>query len=284
VRVAGGDSPDAVASAPLLKALVTDPVEAAVAALASTVIGRTGVPLDGLRSSVRTKESNAGNLVADALLIQARALAISFGAPTPHVALQNGGGIRTDTVIPVGNISERTLFDMLPFANFVTIIPEVPPTQFKEILENAVSRVEFADGRFAQIAGFRFVWDPAGRPQALDAEGNVITPGTRVRSVVLDDGTGIVQGGVVVPGISGLNIATIGFLGRGGDHYPFRGAPFVILGVTYQQALRRYIEQALIGVITAAQYPEGGEGRIKTVGRGVAPVPQLGSSPANEGG
>jgi 5'-nucleotidase len=273
VRVAGGDNPDAVAPDPLVQAFVTDRVEAAVATLASTVIGRTEVPLDGLRSSVRTQESNTGNLVADALLFQARALAKPFGAPTPHVALQNAGGIRNDAIIPVGNLTERTIFDILPFANFVAIIPEISPTQFKEILENAVSRREFTDGRFAQIAGFRFVWDPSGSPQILDTEGNVVTPGTRVRAVVLDDGSVIVQNGAVASGISGLNIATIGFLGRGGDHYPFRGAPSVTLGVTYQQALRRYIEQALTGVITATQYPEGGEGRIKTM-RGSSFLPQ----------
>jgi hypothetical protein len=39
---------------------------------------------------------------------------------------------------------------------------------------------------------------------------------------------------------------------------------FIALGVTYQQALRHYIEQALSGLITAVQYPEGGEGRIAT--------------------
>lgn len=284
VRVAGGAHPDAVAPEPLVKASVTDPVEAAVAALASTVIGRTEVPLDGLRSSVRTRESNAGNLVADALLFQARALATPFGAPTPHVALQNGGGIRHDAVIPVGNITERTIFEILPFANFVAIIPEVSPRQFKEILENAISRAEFTDGGFAQIAGFRLTWDPEGRPQVLDADGNVITPGTRVRAVVLDDGSVIVRDGAVVPGTSGLHVATTDFLGRGGDHYPFRGASFATLGVTDQQALRRYIEQALTGIITAAQYPEEGEGRIKAVGRGTAPTSRIRPPPAGGGG
>jgi 5'-nucleotidase/UDP-sugar diphosphatase len=283
VRVAGGDNPDAVAPDPRVEALVTDPVEAAMAALASTIIGRTGVPLDGLRSSVRTKESNLGNLVADALLFQANALAEQFGARTPHVALQNGGGLRNDTMIPVGNITELTTFDILPFPNFVAIIPEISPMQFKEILENAVSRVEFTDGCFTQIAGFRFVWDPAGTPQVLDAEGRIVTPGSRVRAVVLDDGTVMIQDGALVPGISGLNIATIDFLGRGGDRYPFRGVPFVTLGVTYQQALRNYIEQALNGIITAAQYPARGEGRIKTVDQKAAPLLQLRPSPAGEG-
>jgi 5'-nucleotidase / UDP-sugar diphosphatase len=35
--------------------------------------------------------------------------------------------------------------------------------------------------------------------------------------------------------------------------------------VTYQQALRNYIVDGLGGLITAVDYPEGGEGRI-TVG------------------
>ena len=41
-----------------------------------------------------------------------------------------------------------------------------------------------------------------------------------------------------------------------------RDAPFTVLGVSYQQALTNYIENALGGEITAADYPEGGEGRI----------------------
>jgi 5'-nucleotidase len=32
--------------------------------------------------------------------------------------------------------------------------------------------------------------------------------------------------------------------------------------VTYQQALSQYIVEDLSGLITAADYPEGGEGRI----------------------
>jgi 5'-nucleotidase / UDP-sugar diphosphatase len=265
VRVAGGNNPNAVAPDALVEALVTDPVEAAVASLASTVVGATGVPLDGRRSSVRTQESNEGNLIADALLFQARQLAAQFGAPQPTISLQNGGGIRNDTIIPVGDISELTTFDILPFANFVAIVPDISPAQLKEILENAVSRVEFTDGRFAQIAGFRFVWDPTGAAQTLDAEGNIVSPGTRVRDVALNDGTALVQEGALVPKAPALNIATIDFLARGGDQYPFRGVSFVTLGVTYQQALRHYIEQALSGDITARQYPAEGEGRIAIV-------------------
>src|ERR687891_135655 len=119
-------------------------------------------------------------------------------------------------------------------------------------------------GRFAQVGGFRFTWDAAGTAQTLDEGGNVVTPGTRVREVVLDDGTVVVSGGVVAPAAAPIDVATIDFLARGGDQYPFRGLAFTTLGLTYQQALEGYLEETdgLNGLITAAQYPEGGEGRI----------------------
>ena len=59
-----------------------------------------------------------------------------------------------------------------------------------------------------------------------------------------------------------LNVATIDFLARGGDEYPFDNAPFTSLGVTYQQALENYIVGGLGGSINPDNYPEGGLGRI----------------------
>jgi 5'-nucleotidase len=211
---------------------------------------------------VRTAETNLGNLLADALLWQANQLAPAFGVAPAHVALQNGGGIRNDSLIPAGPITELDTFDIASFGNFVSIVPSIPPAQFKEIMENAVSRAPLADGRFAQISGFTLVYDPAQTAQVVDNAGNVLSPGSRVREIRLDDGTYIVQNGAVVPGAPSVNIATNDFSARGGDQYPFRGAPFTTVGVTYQQALKNYIETALAGLITAADYPEGGEGRI----------------------
>ena len=118
------------------------------------------------------------------------------------------------------------------------------------------------DGRFAQVSGLSFTWDANGTPQVLDDDGNVTTPGTRIVEVTLDDGTPIVENGAVVDGAPSVDIATIDFSARGGDQYPFRGAPFTTLGVTYFQAVLEYLVQDLNGLVTAAQYPEGGEGRI----------------------
>lgn len=264
VRVSGV-APDAVAADPEIQTLVVDPVKAYVDALASNVIGSSQVALEGRRGptppGVRTVETNLGNLLTDSLLWQGQQLAGSFGVDTPQVGLQNGGGIRNNSLIPAGTITEKTTFDVAPFANFVSIVEDVPAAQFKEILENAVSRVEFADGRFPQIAGFELVYDAAGTAQVVNDAGTVLTPGSRVRSIVLDDGTVIVQDGAVVSGAPSIDVATIDFLARGGDQYPFRGLPFTTLGVTYQLALQNYIVSGLGGLISAADYPEGGEGR-----------------------
>lgn len=264
VRVAGGSNPDAVTSDPTMQALVVEPVEAYVAGLAANIIGVSEVALEGRRNpGVRTMETNEGNLMADSLLWTATELAGDFGQPTPDVALQNGGGIRNNTLIPAGDISELTTFEIAPFSNFVTIVPDISREQFKEIMENAVSQVENASGRFAQVAGFSMVYDPNGTPQELDDDGNVVTAGTRVQEITLDDGTMIVSGGAVVAG-DALTVATIDFLAKGGDQYPYRGAAFTQVGVTYQQALANYIIGPLGGLISAADYPEGGEGRITT--------------------
>src|SRR5690606_29064313 len=115
--------------------------------------------------------------------------AAEFGVTPPQVALQNGGGIRNNSLIPAGPVTELDTFAIAAFANFVSVVPAVPRAQFKEILENAVSRIPAADGRFAQVAGFSFTYDPSQQAQEVDDAGNVLTPGERVRSVVLDDGT-----------------------------------------------------------------------------------------------
>ncbi len=249
-----------------LLASVAEPVSEFVAGLAQNIIATTEVALDGLRSSVRTMETNQGNLIADALRWQASELAASFGVPVPDVGLQNGGGIRNNTVIAAGSdLSELTTFDILPFANFVTVIEPLPASQFKEIMENAVSRVENVSGRFAQVSGCTVVYDPDATAQVLDDDANVEVAGERIVSITLDDGTPIVADGEVVPGAPDITIATIDFLARGGDQYPYRGADFEPLGVSYQQALANYLE-FIGGVVTAADYPEGGEGRITTVG------------------
>jgi len=78
----------------------------------------------------------------------------------------------------------------------------------------------------------------------------------------LNDGTIIITGGNVVAGAPSVTIAVTTFQATGGDQYPFRGAPFANLGLSYQQALFNYVVNGLGGLITVSQYPQSGEGRI----------------------
>ena len=48
---------------------------------------------------------------------------------------------------------------------------------------------EGGSGRFAQVAGFCFEYDPTGTPMLIDLDGTVLGPGTRVVAVELDNGT-----------------------------------------------------------------------------------------------
>jgi 5'-nucleotidase len=265
IRVAGGDLPDAVVPDPVIEKHVADPVSDFVEDLDGNVLAVSEVPLDGRRNEIRSRETNEGDLITDSFLWKAEELYANFGAPAPDIAMANGGGIRNDNVIPAGPVTELDTFDMLPFPNFLTIVPGVTPAEFEALLENVVSRINAAGepegegtGRFAQIAGFSFTYD------------SNLSEGGRVMTATLDDGTVMIEGGAIAPTARAVNIVVVDFLARGGDEY-FGGPPgrddFIILGTSYQQALADYLETStaeggLGGTISVSAYPQGGEGRI----------------------
>ena len=96
------------------------------------------VMLDTQRSSVRTGETNFGNLIAEAIMA-------SVGA---DVGLTNSGGIRGDrTYDPGTKLTRKDILGELPFGN-VTLLIEVSGSDLLEALENGVSSVEDKAGRF----------------------------------------------------------------------------------------------------------------------------------------
>jgi hypothetical protein len=244
---------------------------------AARELATSQVPLNGLRGAVdpagsvisagvRTGETNLGDLTADAMLWRARRQAAALGVDSPQVALQNGGGIRNDSVIPAGSITELDAVEILAFADVLVVKEDIPADVFKSILETSVS--EFGHGRFGQWSGVIFSADPA-------APGRVIDPNTCAVSVpgsrVLDAWVGGIQifdgGGFVGPAGWTIDLATNDFLMRGGDCYDFGPGDFTTVGVTDQQALTQYLVTAtadggLGGTISAADYPVGGKGRI----------------------
>lgn len=270
-----------VAPDPSVWAEVIEPLEAAVAAIDSEVIGTSEVGLDGRRSMIRTASTNLGNLLADSLLAAAGRLAAGHGAPAPQVAVANGGGIRNDSVIPPGDITTGATWQIAPFRNFLAV-GEVPRRTFHTLLEQAVDRIPGAGGQFAQISGFTFTYDPSAPARETDRGGGCSlagNPGGRVRDAVLDDGTVIVEDGETAPG-GPVVLATFDFLAGGGDCYPLAGLSFTKLGLTYQQALADYISTGLGGKITAARYPAGGGGRITALEPSGEEPPDAGEQPS----
>ncbi|MGQ0608127.1 MAG: bifunctional metallophosphatase/5'-nucleotidase [Chloroflexota bacterium] len=271
VRVVGEGYADGVAADPQATAQVVEPVQAFLAELAANVLATSAVPLNGLRGSVtgetintagvRNSETNLGNLTADSLLWQAQGKAAEFGVDSPQVAFQNGGGIRNDSVIPAGPISELNTFQILSFTNFVSVMEDLSAAELKTILETSVSVI--GNGRFGQWAGLEFTYDPAAPARAIDSTTCAVSSeGSRVQDVTVGGVPIYVDGALVAPAGWTVDLSTNDFTFRGGDCYDFGSHPFTTVGVTYQQALANYLVDGLGGVIAAADYPVGGEGRI----------------------
>lgn len=264
------------------------PVQTYVDGLASNIIGQTSVfLLHGGSDTIRSQETNLGNLVADALLDAGQDAAPDFGVsltPNRTVAMANGGGIRDD--IPGNDISVLDTFNVSPFGNFVSVIEDVTVTDLVMVLENAYSRTVDLDpsnnvdparqgsgtGRFAQIAGMNVVYDINAQALELDGDGNVVTPGQRIVSVILEDGTVLVEDGLIVPANAGTLVDVIlpDFIAKGGDQYfdadyLSQAYGFTSLGLTDQQALQAYIESFSGADLITTYSNTDGEGRIVAV-------------------
>ena len=143
------------------------------------VIGYSAEPLaanaeDGTRL-VRMQEMPLGDLVADSLFWYAeQTLAETAGEGLPVVAAVNGGGVREN--LPAGNLTLGDAYTVLPFGNMATLL-SISPAELYAALENGVSCLPGANGRFLQVAGMRVMIDPEA------------VPGCRVVSVELDTGT-----------------------------------------------------------------------------------------------
>lgn len=169
-------------------AAVVKQYERLMAAQLDVVVGTTSVPLDTRNEIVRTQESAVGNLVTDLLRAAMQA----------DVALINGGGIRGNTVLPAGQLRRRDVLSILPFANKIVKL-DITGETLRLALENGLSQVERTAGRFPQVSGVRYVFDPKR------------SPGSRLVSVSV--------GGWPLDPQARYTLATFDFLLGGGDGY-----------------------------------------------------------------
>ena len=263
-RVAGGSNPDAVPPHPEIQSRVVEPVQDYISRLSNERVGDLQVPLESQYPDMRIMETNEGNLIADALLWQAHQSEPAIMSSAPAVAIFNGGGIGDISIPAPGVLSELDLFSLLRFPDLMVIVHEISPAQFKDILENAFSRVETNSGRFPHGAGYTVMYDPDAEPRTADENGLVTAQGNRVIQITLADGTPIIRDGAAVAGAPSVNLVTNRFLASGGDQYPLLDLDTTPIPVFTHDALANYIRQALSGLITPDQYPQPGQSRVTT--------------------
>lgn len=240
---------------------------------AFTVIGTTVYPLNGLRGDVRTRETNLGRLAADSTLWFARR---EFPSRAVDVAIKNGGGIRDSIQGP--SIIRLTVGAALLFDNKLAVL-RLTGRQLLAAMENGVSRVPSADGRFPHVAGMAVEYaltpNPAGTPPFVPGvSGQPALPvdplpaGTayRVRSLVVTRPNGervtIVDNGTVNPAALDQTfvVATNDFLAGGtADGYtslgPAVATKLETTAIGEQRILETYIREALGGNVNLVDPP-----------------------------
>jgi 2',3'-cyclic-nucleotide 2'-phosphodiesterase (5'-nucleotidase family) len=152
-------------------------------------LAKLGVPLDSREEMVRGRETAIGNFIADALKS-------SLGA---DVAVINGGSLRGNRQYEAGTILTRAdVLKEFPFRNSAVLI-EVRGSDLLAALEAGVSKAPAKAGRFPQVAGLKFTFNPAAEP------------GTRVRKVLV--------AGKPLQLTASYKLATNSYLADGGDGY-----------------------------------------------------------------
>ncbi len=135
-----------------------------IISLLNTFVGTTTVAMPLNVSGVltcRRTECLLGNLVTDAMLWKVNSL---IPDPNDHfqIAIQNGGGLRAP--IDAGPVSVGEVLELLPFGNTIATF-ELTGTHIISSLESGLSNFGVSgDGRFPQVAGLRYKFDPTRPP------------------------------------------------------------------------------------------------------------------------
>ena len=119
--------------------------------LRSRVVAKAAGDLDGARDRCRQMECVLGDIIAEAMLDRVRGQGVT-------IALQNGGGVRAS--IDAGPVTMGEVLTVLPFQNTLSTF-EVTGAVIVAALENGVSQLGDGAGRFLQVAGLRYSFDPA---------------------------------------------------------------------------------------------------------------------------
>jgi 2',3'-cyclic-nucleotide 2'-phosphodiesterase (5'-nucleotidase family) len=194
-----------------------DDLNAQLGPILGTVIGNSTrfIPrADACGSGVgRLCESLIGNLTADSMR---ETYSLDF-------AVTNSGGLRADLTCPTTDIAtdfcpaytpppfpitRGQVLAVLPFNNIVATL-DVNGAELKMFLENGVSAMPAANGRFPQVSGLCFTYDIAA------------PAGSRVTGAVRQAADGTCTGAAVdLTAAMTYSLAINDFMAAGGDGYP----------------------------------------------------------------
>jgi 2',3'-cyclic-nucleotide 2'-phosphodiesterase (5'-nucleotidase family) len=118
------------------------------------LLGTLAEPLDATSASLQTRETNFGNVVADA---------VRFGSGA-DVGLINGGSVRLDAVLPRGPLTSYHVESTFLFADQTRIVTvALSGSRLRDLLETGVSSQNYGAGGFLQVSGLRFAIDLSRR-------------------------------------------------------------------------------------------------------------------------
>ena len=232
--------------------LVIDEVDAAY----GEVFAKSEVELCGEKApGNRTEETNNGDLIADAILWQAKKDGSLPVADENVIAITNGGGIRA--AIAAGDITKKDVNTVLPFGNTVAYVT-VKGSVLLEALEASTYCTPEAVGAFPQVAGIEFTVDTSkAYDQGEQYPGSTYYAPASINRVTIES----INGKAFDPEATYV-VVTNDFLAAGGDtYYAFSVSTSVDTGIPMDEAVMSYITEELKGVVTAEKYGEP-QGRI----------------------
>ena len=194
-----------------------DDLNTQLAPILNTVIGTSTVIVPRADSCGRADGRLCESLIGD---IATDALRLTYNT---DFAISNSGGLRADLTCPAADapgdfcpsftpppypITRGQSLAVLPFGNVVFTV-SINGAELKTMLENGVSAMPSANGRFPQVSGLCFSYDVA------------LAAGSRVTSVVRQAADGTCTGAPVdLTAASIYTIAENDFMATGGDGYP----------------------------------------------------------------
>ncbi len=237
----------------------------------ATPFAEVALFLEGRRDAVRNRQTNLGDLSADAMLWAGRRHAPEGYAPA--FALRNGGGIRA----PIGHLrvnDDKSSFTLeggplrpidiesaLRFDGDIVIV-RTTHAVLRETLEAALRGAGSARGQFPQVSEQVLLeyTTNAAEQQQRSADGHVTgvaCPGARVRTLKLRGADGdvvtVVEDGRLPTPDAKVDFVTLSFLAEGGDGW-FPGRTDALESVTLareggdvteQWTLRAFIENLM---------------------------------------